>query len=371
MKLELATVAAAHSKLSRSMLRHEADLARRKEAHRQRTMNNAVADDNQASASDGRGTAVAAAGDAVAAAAESKARSCTTGSGADAPRADGPPGSWTTAKAPPPTPSVKQVNFRVPTPSVKAPPPPMPARPPPPPTTPPPTGATAVAGALAYFDYEYFRGHVVSAPCHYRRHNVVLKYYRDMLEEEGKDHMRFSNTQPAEVAEIVHPKGPMYTFDTERMTNWKWQDMVAQLRAEDCQLVCNGMNLIDQPRSRGITGCRIQKTTGYDHKRAVVLKNSFGVQEKLHVWDFVLECDNGAQVYIHPNFTRTTFSWQEEELVPDNEMPRSGPGGSDGPGTFRRFKDKHMKGTMRFDAWLGNVPPKAKASATSDQTSQQ
>jgi hypothetical protein len=34
---------------------------------------------------------------------------------------------------------------------------------------------------------------------------------------------------------------------------------------------------------------------------------------------------------------------------PDNEMPMRGPGTSDGPGTYRRFKNKQIEMELRFD----------------------
>ena len=36
--------------------------------------------------------------------------------------------------------------------------------------------------------------------------------------------------------------------------------------------------------------------------------------------------------------------------ITDMELPRSGPGGKNGPGIFKYFTQKHLEGVLRLDA---------------------
>ena len=72
-------------------------------------------------------------------------------------------------------------------------------------------------------------------------HNGALKYFRDTHERADDPFMSepvlLSNTEPARIAEVVHAKGTSYSFNTDNMLEWRWQDMVAQLVDEDVRLV--------------------------------------------------------------------------------------------------------------------------------------
>ncbi len=245
-------------------------------------------------------------------------------------------------------------------------PPPRPLLPLPPTIPPPPTSATAVAAAPQVFDYAYFRGLDGTTPINYKIHNVALKWFRDGLERADRDHMTFSNTDSHEVAEIDRQKGgPLYAFNEANMTLWRWQDMVAQLRADDCQKLCQGLCQEDEDpadRSRGLIGCRIQKTEVYDHKRHSALQDTSDPPgDILYVWHFVLECEHGAQVFLHPNYSNPKVECHREALLPDYEIPRSGLGGTSSRGTFKYFKSKYVHDTLRFNAAQANAKPKAKA----------
>ena len=134
--------------------------------------------------------------------------------------------------------------------------------------------------------------------------------------------------------------------------------MVAQLDAESLEWVVHGLQShsatldlragnVAINRSRGIVGCRLQKTTVYDHTRHCAMP--WRKRDDMKVWDFVLECGDGTLVFLHPNFGNTKFGARRGEPERDNQLPRGGPGGSDGPGTFTRITQKQAERILKFD----------------------
>ena len=65
-------------------------------------------------------------------------------------------------------------------------------------------------------------------------------------------------------------------------------------------------------------------------------------------WDFVLTFRSGRVVYLHPNWKGTEVSAHFGTPPPDAEVPKTGLGGSDGKGTYMRFKWKGYNTTLRF-----------------------
>ena len=68
------------------------------------------------------------------------------------------------------------------------------------------------------------------------------------------------------------------------------------------------------------------------------------------MWDFVLERDDGSSVALHPNYKNTKVSCKLTPAVADATLPRTGLGGTDGPGTFQRFAARQVDLTLKFDA---------------------
>jgi hypothetical protein len=153
----------------------------------------------------------------------------------------------------------------------------------------------------------------------------------------------FDNTNSEEVPEIVHPKGMQYRFNQEIKNSWTWQEMVAQMDDASMRLVVEG----PEKRSRGLVSCRLQQTDRYDHKRHYACADK---KVMLKVWDFILIRDDGTQVCVHPNYSDTQFSCKYGVPETDHEVPRTGPGGTNGPGTYKHFKNKQVDATLRFDA---------------------
>ena len=84
----------------------------------------------------------------------------------------------------------------------------------------------------------------------------------------------------------------------------------------------------------------------------------------LFVWDFVLVCEDGTQVFLHPNYSNTKIECYRGEREQDHELPSGGLGGSSGPGTYQYFKNKNVQAILRFNAKLGQGKGKAKGKAT-------
>ena len=182
----------------------------------------------------------------------------------------------------------------------------------------------------------------------YKQHNIALKWFRDSSERGGLDRVTFSNTQPEEVSELVHGEGTNYQFNEDVKNPWSWQEMVAQLDDASMRFVVEGC-VEKQNRSRGLVSCCIRQTGKYDHKRHHADQ---GNQERMmKEWDFVLVRDDGSCLSLHPNYSNTKmtckYGFAEE---PDLEVPTTGLGGTDGPGTFKRITNKGVNASLRFDA---------------------
>ena len=126
----------------------------------------------------------------------------------------------------------------------------------------------------------------------------------------------------------------------------------------------------------------LRKTDVYDHQRHVMLKAKKAAEEAaaaaaavadpppatarnplqssedmLMVWDFVVFRDNGTLISLHPNFSDNKIRCKEglqAHLGPgpasSQEIPRTGKGGTSGPGTYKRFKFRNCDKVIRFDA---------------------
>jgi len=100
--------------------------------------------------------------------------------------------------------------------------------------------------------------------------------------------------------------GPLteFNFIGDQTIDWHWQEMVAQLDAHSLELVVGGL-CMSPNRSRGLVSCRLQKTDRNDQiwdmmKLLPIAGRIAHTEEKLMVWDFVLERIDGTEVWLHP-----------------------------------------------------------------------
>ena len=213
------------------------------------------------------------------------------------------------------------------------------------------------------FDLQYFVNTLQKGAN--KQHNVALKWFRQDAEAKGLDVVEFSNIEASLMPEIVHAKGTEFEFRGEPRIEWRWQDMVAQLRNEDLQRVVQGNFEEDMhrvvgvtrpmPRSRGLVGCRLQKTDKYDHKRHAAARKAGTAgpnDPMMYIWDFVLVCDNGTLIFLHPSYSNNKIEcytgYEGIQPARDHELPGTGRGGTSGPGTFKYFKNKGVQYTLKF-----------------------
>ena len=141
-----------------------------------------------------------------------------------------------------------------------------------------------------------------------------------------------------------------WSFDETKLGQWSWLEMVAQLDDESMKVAVEG----EQGRSRGLIGCELLPRPGsYDHKRHHQLKMAGRPErsKQLSVWDFVLRRDDGSALRLHPQWgTPKVETYALEGHDPPVQPPVAGLGGSDGPGTYRHFKDQGTQMFLRFDA---------------------
>ena len=137
-----------------------------------------------------------------------------------------------------------------------------------------------------------------------------------------------------------------YSFDESKTWQWSWWEMVAMLDNGSREYV------VGPDRSGGLVGCRFEpRPNSYDHKRHHAKTSAGGPQTatKLPIWDFVLIRKDGSGVRLHPAWSTTkveSFAVEgHEEEVP---IPWAGLGKSDGPGTYRAYKDIGSDRILRF-----------------------
>ena len=207
--------------------------------------------------------------------------------------------------------------------------------------------------ATGVFDLEYFRNYKTSSVILPRQlHSAALKWHRQVAEEQGLDCVIFDNWGDGNpIAAIVRDGGPSFHFEGEPVVPWKWQEMVAHMQESSVQMLVQGMQMEpgDGPvRSRGIVSCRLQQTDRYDHKRHHALGQAASVGVWMPVWDFVMVCDDGTEILIHPNYTKTQIGCRVGMPPQDHEVPYSGKGGTSGKGTFKHFQTKSYNHVLKF-----------------------
>ena len=124
--------------------------------------------------------------------------------------------------------------------------------------------------------------------------------------------------------------------------------MVAQLDGKSMQIVVNGAD----GRSRGLVTCELAPRPGpYDHKRHHALKEAKKPQlERLPVWDFVLHRESHTALRLHPQWNSREVECYRHAghfLVPQ-VPPEAGLGKSDGPGTYKKYKQQGTLGDLKL-----------------------
>ena len=189
----------------------------------------------------------------------------------------------------------------------------------------------------------------------YKQHNAALKYFRELCTGQASvgsgAAVAAYGTEAMELqpygmqrAQIVHEQGgPSFEFDYNDMIDWSWLEMIAQLDEESMFYVVGD----------GLVKCEFSaRKNSYDHKTAHRnVKTSKPQPPQLRVWDFVVWRADGSGIRLHPQWKTTHIdTFQVEGHTFQVQMPRRGPGTSDGRGTFKKYKDIGNQASIRFDA---------------------
>jgi len=187
-------------------------------------------------------------------------------------------------------------------------------------------------------------------------HNGALKWWRDIAEQQGHNQVRFG-TEAFEIPECNHQKGTDYDFKSNRTVSWSWMDMMMHLEDESFDLVLSGLGS-HNCRSRGVVGCNLVRVPMHDHTRQRALRERAANQnlpppaDMLLQWYFAITCADDTRVFLKPNWSDRridAFMTAPGEDVLENLAvptgPRGGPGGTEGPGTFRRFSAREASAT--------------------------
>jgi len=198
-------------------------------------------------------------------------------------------------------------------------------------------------------EVDFFLG--AQAIAHHRQHSAALKYFRANLRaitENTSWTMYLPDVM--DVCAINHFDGPNYEVDYNRTGFWSWLDLVKQLRDDDIKFVVNGQD----GQGGGLTGCSFSpRPNSYDHKSHHKLKKA-GVRPRLQshmpTYDFVLHRVDGTSIRLHPSWRGGKVeSYDGAGHLEPVPPPKPGLGASEGPGTFKRYKDLGNARTLHFD----------------------
>lgn len=234
----------------------------------------------------------------------------------------------------------------------KPPPPPLPldldAAPPPPPPLHPPglAAAPALAGPTAV---ALARANVVATMDQIRAlrqtpqlpravHNTALKWLRDTHEsppgQPTVSRVPITYDDPLEIGVLDRGRGMAYTFVENRSQQWFWRSMLASFPDD----------VLEQVVGPGVVTITCEPWVGsYDHKRHHAARMGQGpaLTGQAPVWDFLVTQRDGTQVRFHPDQTsrKVKVAYLRDGGAAPPEPPAAGLGESDGPKTYKHYKE--------------------------------
>ena len=155
-----------------------------------------------------------------------------------------------------------------------------------------------------------------------------------------------------------------YTIDESRSNPWSWREFIAAIddteksKASSREKLNHEMSdlemVVTGPRgdAQGITEISIEAdNNSYDHKRATRMEDQCRSNIQLRIWNFVVFRNDGSSCRLHPDFAQNSISYREgrSSALP-TRPPRTGLGGTEGPGTYKHYKIEGVDKLMRFDA---------------------
>ncbi len=144
-----------------------------------------------------------------------------------------------------------------------------------------------------------------------------------------------------------------YAWDPAVTWPWRWQDLVAQMNRESIETVVFGDNPNRDPYAKSIYKCSLHNTGKYDHKpHHAANKEKRPIDSMLTQWAFVFERTDGTKCSVTPAFSSTNIGFNETAVAVATEIPKSGLGGTSGPGTYTAQKRANVTMVLKFDTSL-------------------
>ena len=181
-----------------------------------------------------------------------------------------------------------------------------------------------------------------------RRHNQSLKYFRHVCSNAGTTHFEVDlGAAYMNVGMIDHAgKGEFFEFDSPAVAGhfqpWSWRQCLVDLGPEG----------FPQAVGPGVVSMRAFARPGsYDHNMASMLRKKaqqHGISAHTPelrplIWDFLVTRADGSQVHFHPSWKdrkpAVVYPWSSTVVERDAAvaLPKTGSGGTSGPGTYRGY----------------------------------
>ena len=139
---------------------------------------------------------------------------------------------------------------------------------------------------------------------------------------------------PIEIGVLDRGRGMAYTFVENRSQQWFWRSMLASFPDD----------VLEQVVGPGVVTITCEPWVGsYDHKRHHAARMGQGpaLTGQAPVWDFLVTQRDGTQVRFHPDQTsrKVKVAYLRDGGAAPPEPPAAGLGESDGPKTYKHYKE--------------------------------
>jgi hypothetical protein len=183
--------------------------------------------------------------------------------------------------------------------------------------------------------------------------NHALKWIRDRHESPpGVPTAVFvdiTHQDPLPIGKLFRPLGKGELYDWTRNAQgeyetqpWSWRRMLAGLPARYHMPVFGQAYHIPNPDPIVQIGLTYGDQS-YDHARLhCARKHGQQMHPKAPVWDMYVRRESGAWIKFHPRSSSRAYGIVSFQKGHVTEPPRSGPGGSDGHGTFKQKTDHYV-----------------------------
>jgi hypothetical protein len=172
-----------------------------------------------------------------------------------------------------------------------------------------------------------------------------MKWFRDGNENPcgsptvGEEGVDITDTDPVDIRRVKDIKGSNYEFDMtdSGLKHWSWRQMIKAFPVETQRTIIGG----------GLCSIRIAPLQGsYDHMRAkAALEHHWEVHPdaRMPIWNFIARRIDNTEVRWRCDRDKKVVNLSEVAARDwATTPPANGCGRSDGPGTFKRYKNMYQ-----------------------------